>query len=443
MSYCSPKTSLSKKKIDNSCLDEELIDKMVETCNSIKSNKIDTTISYKEKIQYLLKELESEIPCDKEYCLSYSSSLKPIQDQIKNNFRPIVPKQWQKDKKTWLNTLDIMDSLDQYDKAFTDFKFLTVTPIDFDTRIAGGSGKKVCVDPNLCNLSLEKYIKDNVNKLGAVFNLDRHNESGSHWTSMFIDILLGELYYYDSVAQSVPDEIFDLAERVVSQGNDLILANKIDPVTKTHPLIIKNKQLSVSDICKFFLKNDNFILYRFAYLFITETNISVEIIDKELTEKILANVLRLVDITKQEHYAEIPNLDKLAERVRNDNKVDVDKFVKDWVNTNMNIAISNLIDSIKIVGNESSRAKVLDVKLVGDVFHFTLDSDIDVGQDMSFKAFNNFIQHQFRNTECGMYSINFIDNFLIDNKSFIEIINNPINDEKMNSLRYSKYFRPV
>jgi hypothetical protein len=318
-----------------------------------------------------------------------------------------------------------------------------VTPIDFDTRIAGGSGKKVCVDPNLCNLSLEKYIKDNVNKLGAVFNLDRHNESGSHWTSMFIDILLGELYYYDSVAQSVPDEIFDLAERVVSQGNDLILANKIDPVTKTHPLIIKNKQLSVSDICKFFLKNDNFILYRFAYLFITETNISVEIIDKELTEKILANVLRLVDITKQEHYAEIPNLDKLAERVRNDNKVDVDKFVKDWVNTNMNIAISNLIDSIKIVGNESSRAKVLDVKLVGDVFHFTLDSDIDVGQDMSFKAFNNFIQHQFRNTECGMYSINFIDSFLIDNKSFIEIINNPINDEKMNSLRYSKYFRPV
>jgi hypothetical protein len=290
---------------------------------------------------------------------------------------------------------------------------------------------------------LEKYIKENVYKLGAVFNLDRHDESGSHWTAMFIDILLGELYYYDSVAQSVPDEIFDLAERVVSQGNDLILENKIDLVPKNTPLLITNKQLSISDICQFFLKNDNFILYRFAYLFIAETNISVEIIDKELTEKILANVLRLVDITKQEHYAEIPNLDKLAERVRDDNKVDVDKFVKDWVNTNMNIAISNLIDSIKIVGNGSNRAKVLDVKLIGNVFHFTLDKEINVGQDMSFKAFNNFIQHQFLNTECGMYSINFIDNFLIDNKSFIEIINNPINDTKMNSLRYSKYFRPL
>ena len=56
-------------------------------------------------------------------------------------------------------------------------------------------------------------------------------------------------------------------------------------------------------------------MYRFAYLFIVETNISVEIIDTELTEKILGNVLRLVDITKQEHYAEIPNLDKLAEHI--------------------------------------------------------------------------------------------------------------------------------
>ena len=441
--FCSPKISLSKKNIDNSCLDEDLIDKMVETYNSTKSNKIDTTISYKEKIQHLLKELESEIPCDKEYCLSYSTSLKPIQEQIKKNFRPIIPKKWQKDKKTWLNTLDITDSLDQYDKAFNDFKFLTVTPIDFDTRINGGSGKKVCVDPNLCNLRLEKYIKDNVYKLGAVFNLDRHDESGSHWTSMFIDVLLGELYYYDSVAQGAPDEIFDLAERIVSQGNDLVLENKIDLVAKLHPLIITNKQLSISDICQFFLKNDNFMLYRFAYLFSIDTNIAVEITDKELTEKILTNVLRLVDITKQEHYVEIPNLDKLSERVRDDNKVDLDTFVKDWVNTNMSIAISNLIDSIKIIGNGSNRARVLDVKLVGNVFHFTLDKDISDGQDMSFKAFNNFVQHQFRNTECGMYSINFIDNFLIDNKSFIEIINNPINDVKMNSLRYSKYFRPL
>ena len=54
--------------------------------------------------------------------------------------------------------------------------------------------------------------------------------------------------------------------------------------------------------------------------------------------------------------------------------------------------------------------------------------------------FNN-IQHQFSNSECGVYSINFIIN-LAEGKDFDEVINNVTKDEVMNKNR-KKFFRNV
>ena len=53
----------------------------------------------------------------------------------------------------------------------------------------------------------------------------------------------------------------------------------------------------------------------------------------------------------------------------------------------------------------------------------------------------NNIQHQFKNSECGVYSINFITR-LIDGESFNSIINNIKKDEEMNSFR-KVYFNNV
>ena len=50
----------------------------------------------------------------------------------------------------------------------------------------------------------------------------------------------------------------------------------------------------------------------------------------------------------------------------------------------------------------------------------------------------NHIQHQFRDSECGVYSINFIIR-LVSNETFDNIINNIITDEKMNIFR-KEYF---
>jgi hypothetical protein len=54
--------------------------------------------------------------------------------------------------------------------------------------------------------------------------------------------------------------------------------------------------------------------------------------------------------------------------------------------------------------------------------------------------FNN-IQHQFKNSECGVYSINFIIR-LVSGESFDDIINNITKDDKMN-LNRRLYFRNI
>ena len=50
----------------------------------------------------------------------------------------------------------------------------------------------------------------------------------------------------------------------------------------------------------------------------------------------------------------------------------------------------------------------------------------------------NYIQHQFKDSECGVYSINFITR-LVEGETFDNIINNVIKDDKMNEFR-KQYF---
>jgi hypothetical protein len=446
MSYCSPKQLLSKKKLKNSCIDKDLIDEMVKLYNIKNTKKIDNTLSKEEKLDLLIKNLDYEIPCKKDYCLAYSDTLSDITDKIKREFRPNVPKKWKENKKTWLNTLDIFDVLNQYNIAFNDFKFLTVTPIDFDTRISRMDlTSDVCVDNKLCNLEIVEYLKNGITRLGAVFNLDRHDQSGSHWTSLFADLSKGEIYYFDSVAKTLPREIVKLVERIIKQGNKLVSQNKFNIISQKHPFKIENNQVSITDICNYLLKDDNFVLFRFCFLLHEPVKYNIKITNnRELTGKIISRVLNMIDIAKQEHYAMIPGLENLIEHIDRQ-KLNIDDFIYEWVNTNINIAVNNLLSSIKVVGNETDRADVIDISLVDDIFYFRLDKELDSTSliDMSFRAYTNCIQHQFLNTECGMYSINFIDSFLSQNKSFEEIISEPIDDKTMNGLRYSKYFVPV
>jgi hypothetical protein len=54
-----------------------------------------------------------------------------------------------------------------------------------------------------------------------VFNLDEHDEPGSHWVSLFIDLDDHFAFYLDSAGDPVPNEIKQLVERIRDQCSQI------------------------------------------------------------------------------------------------------------------------------------------------------------------------------------------------------------------------------
>ena len=74
-------------------------------------------------------------------------------------------------------------------------------PIDFDEKYSMGS----CIVDELCTLNLNSVKKRNKKRIGIVFNLDKHNESGSHWVAMFIDLIKNKILAITYVNKHVPE----------------------------------------------------------------------------------------------------------------------------------------------------------------------------------------------------------------------------------------------
>ncbi len=127
-------------------------------------------------------------------------------------FAPDQPPEWSKNPNEWLSNFDILGVLEQYETAYPEFEFIGPTPIDFDTRIRGK-----CVEKELCAIDVPKLIRSGKTKIGVVFNLDKHNEPGSHWVSLFIDTIDRFIFYFDSANNHTPPEINALVRRVQSQ----------------------------------------------------------------------------------------------------------------------------------------------------------------------------------------------------------------------------------
>jgi len=454
MSYCSPIQDINPHRLDDSCYDTHSIDEMVDLYNTnSSSNKIDKNLDHQEKLNLLKLYLKDNIESDQEWCLLDNESLKSLKKKYENYFRPIVPKKWLENKRTWLNTLDIEAEMSLYTKAFPEFQFLSVSPIDFDLRIRRGINTEECVDQNLCNLSIKKEFTSGKKYIAAVFNLDKHNQSGSHWTAFFVSLKLGESYYYDSVANFMPKEVIALINRVSIQGNELIEKGEMwleNTKTRFKTIFTKvddnNISIPILDICNYLLLNDHFMLYRFASI-INQKPFTFNIKkNDELIKLIFNKTLELIDKTSDYRFVIIPDLSKIINSVESHN-IKIDDFAENWVNNQLGNAINNFILSLALLMDEENNFyHILKYNVVNEDVIFEVDKAINKNNcrltDMSFKMFKNYVQHQFKNTECGMYSINFIDSFLTKNKTFHEIILDAIHDDDMNKLRYSKYYRP-
>lgn len=113
---------------------------------------------------------------------------KHFYEKTKGKFKPKMPKTWFENINEWLSTLEIENVMNQYDKKYKKFKFLGAVPSDCPKAIT-------CP---LTNLDIKAYIKKRQTKIGIIFNLDEHHQSGSHWVSLMIDLGQKRICYYDS-----------------------------------------------------------------------------------------------------------------------------------------------------------------------------------------------------------------------------------------------------
>ena len=458
MAFCSPQYNGE----NGTCFNDDLLDKIIKEYNTqYPNNSINQDLPNGKKIELIRKFIKPETGCDDEWCLIKSNIFSKYKDKIEESFRPIVPDSWKIKKNTWLNTLDIIESLSQYEDAFPEFHFLSVSPIDFDTIIKGNFGySENCVDEDLCSLNLKEELKTKITKLGAVFNLDKHNQSGSHWVGFFSDLQLGEAYYYDSVASDAPKEVVNFMERISDQYSQLVLTNKINLINKNcfqfkldkTNIIDKNHIIfPLSELCNWLIQDDHFMLYRYASF--RKDKLSLWKSKKfnikkneKLVEKVLAQVINIIDVTSKFRYVNIPDIDELLSNFK-DGHIDVNVFTEKWADSQIKLAINKYLSTLTIlmINNIPKKIRSLTInvegKIIIDIENGFIDDECII-IDSSFKLFENYVQHQFKNTECGMYSINFIDHMLVTKKQFHDIILHPIDDDNMNKLRYSKFFRP-
>lgn len=232
-SFCAPHVIDNKKRLNNSCFDREGLIKIVNSWNTYHSN---NKINYKsntpnKKIYNMINE-KMKRQCNKEFCWVNQDFLKNKvnKEESLQVFKPEKPDSWDKNEREWLNTLDIRAVMDQYENKHQDFLFIGPVPIDFDYKLNFGQ----CVVDELCKVSLKKINKEGINNLGVIFNLDKHNQSGSHWVAMFCSLPKKEISYWDSYGMKPPNEVTKLMNRLKKQGKELGLKMKININNNRH-----------------------------------------------------------------------------------------------------------------------------------------------------------------------------------------------------------------
>lgn len=153
----------------------------------------------------------------KELC--WADRLAPMNKTVAKALRPKKPTDWEDNPYEWLTNFDIEAVMKQYseNKALR-YYFMGVFPIDFQTA---KSPFGQCLYQSMCNIQI-KSLRAQAPYVGAVLNLDRHDQGGSHWTSLFMAIDPKDpaygAYYYDSVARAPPKEVIAFVKSLNQQN---------------------------------------------------------------------------------------------------------------------------------------------------------------------------------------------------------------------------------
>jgi len=223
--YCAP-----GKDTGTSCFSLESLKKIGKTWNSKNNDKIKIVNNKKVLWNNINKIFKKNTKCKSgnDKCwLSLENVEKLNNNEInENTFRPKMPDDWKNDKTSWLSTTDIANVLNQYKNTHKDLEIIGPVPLDFDTKLVNNSTMQLCVADELCKMNIKKLLKKGIRKIAIIFNLDKHNEPGSHWVSMFVDLNEGCNYFFDSFGHKPVNEIQILMNRIKEQVDELIKKNE-------------------------------------------------------------------------------------------------------------------------------------------------------------------------------------------------------------------------
>ena len=219
--------------INSSCILLPVLVELVKAYNDDNQSSLITfnesliTINPSQLKKYLIEEMTNrhEGICETQSCWikqKYVNRMQPIyREQLtKGTFRPVGPQ----GKFEWLSTPHIYDTMSQYEKVNPDFKFLGAVPMDFDSLPAYG----------IKDINFGEYESAGKTKFGIVFNLDNHDQSGSHWVAMYFDVISGEILFSDSVGIAPPARVRVLMRRIAKYISSKNRQLKADHNTTEH-----------------------------------------------------------------------------------------------------------------------------------------------------------------------------------------------------------------
>lgn len=218
---CAP----GKKLSHGSCFTLDQLIKISKSYNNIHSDKI----IIKDDKKYLLKELNSKLKkkynCDDQLCWLNTNIIKSLNSKDINffTFRPDGPET----KSDWLSTTNINDVMFQYEKKYSDFKFLGAVPYDFEEL-------KFL---EVYDLNLNELKKNNKNRVGMVVNLDEHYKQGSHWVAVYANLLDNKIYFFDSFAKRPKKRLKRFFGKILSYMYDKEYSKKVnyEKIVNDHP----------------------------------------------------------------------------------------------------------------------------------------------------------------------------------------------------------------
>jgi hypothetical protein len=225
MAYCSPIGKDNYEK-DKTCFSKSALIRLIQIWNhehpenKIKKISGGTELSKKELLKELNAKMENHCKGkDKDTCWVDTLSGAKKDDEIGGYVLPEKPATWYKKPYEWLTNYDIEKVMNQYeDDEDLKYKFLGVYPIDFASTDNFGR----CLFKEMCSLNIVNLYKEGYRYIGLITNLDKHDQSGSHWTSLFACIdptkkCFGA-YYYDSATGTPPPEIKAFMDKLKSQA---------------------------------------------------------------------------------------------------------------------------------------------------------------------------------------------------------------------------------